>query len=109
MRLPVNKPTQQNLFQPEQLPDPLMPWEQAAAEDQLSVNIVFNRPLETVFHYLVPDDLRDIVGVGQRVKAPFGRGDRPMVGFCVGLGPPPKTGRKLKTIEAVIDRCKSVK
>jgi len=100
----VNKPTQQNLFQPDDLPEAPTSWERAAAIDQLAAQVVFNRPLETAFHYLIPDELREILNPGQRVKAPFGRGDRPTVGFCVGIGPVPDTGRKLKSIDSVLDR-----
>lgn len=100
----VNKPTQQNLFQPDDLPEAPTSWERAAAIDQLAAQVVFNRPLDTAFHYLIPDELRGILNPGQRVKAPFGRGDRPTVGFCVGVGPVPDTGRKLKSIDSVLDR-----
>ena len=81
-----------------------MPWELAAESDRLAAAVVINRPLDTVFYYLIPDALRDMIVPGQRVKVPFGKGNRPTVGFCVGLGPPPQTKRKLKSIEAVIDR-----
>lgn len=100
----MSQPTQRNLFQPEDLPEAPTVWEQAAAADQLAAQIVFNRPLETAFHYLIPGELRGILKPGQRVKAPFGRGNRPTVGFCISIGPPPNTTRKLKSIESVIDR-----
>ena len=80
-----------------------MPWELAAESDRLAAQVVFNRPLETVFHYLVPDELREIIGPGQRVKVPFGQGNRLTVGFCVGVEPPP-SHRPLKTIHSVLDR-----
>ena len=100
----MNKPTQKNLFQPDDLPEAPTSWERAAAGDQLAAQVVFNRPLDTAFHYLIPDDLRGMLNPGQRVKAPFGRGGRPIVGFCVGVGPVPDTGRKLKSIDSVLDR-----
>ncbi|MGD9854224.1 MAG: primosomal protein N' [Planctomycetaceae bacterium] len=90
-----------------QLFDPvpaLEPWEAAAEADRLIADVVLNRPLETVYHYLVPDELRDRVRAGQRVKVPFGRGDRPTVGYCVGVSGGGSTSRKLKTISALIDR-----
>eukprot|EP00913_Durusdinium_trenchii_P028370 g26598.t1 len=71
---------------------------------EAEVLVVFNKPLETAFHYLVPDGLRDLIGPGRRVKVPFGRGDRLTVGYCVGVGPPPETTRRLKTIDSMIDR-----
>src|SRR5690606_963430 len=51
-----------------------------------------------------PDPLRELLAPGQRVKAPFGRGDRGTVGFCVGIGPPPDTAHRLKEISEVLDR-----
>jgi primosomal protein N' (replication factor Y) len=97
--LPESK--QHRLFEP---PPELMPWEAAAESDRVAAQIVFNRPLDTVFSYLVPDELRGVIGPGQRVKAPFGKGNRTLVGYCVGLGPVPETSRELKSVEAVLDR-----
>ncbi|MEX0702323.1 MAG: primosomal protein N' [Planctomycetales bacterium] len=95
---------QQNLFSPAQLPDNPEPWEIAAEGDRVVAAVVFPRPMETVYHYLVPDALRELLAPGQRVKAPFGRGDRGTVGFCVGLGPVPEQSRRLKEIAEVLDR-----
>ena len=47
--------------------------------------IVFNRAVDRVFHYEIPPELQPQVVTGKRVLAPFGRGDRPTVGTCVGL------------------------
>lgn len=81
-----------------------MPWESAAEEDRLAAQVVFNRPLETIFYYLVPDALRGLIEPGQRVKVPFGKGNRLTVGYCVALGPPPRTKRTLKSVDSVLDR-----
>ena len=51
----------------------------------LFAEIVFDRPLDHAYTYAVPGRLGDMIGVGKRVLVPFGRGDRPTVGFCVGL------------------------
>ncbi|MBW3540259.1 MAG: primosomal protein N' [Planctomycetes bacterium] len=80
-----------------------MPWESAAAEDRLAAGVVFNLPLDTVFYYVVPDELREVVGPGQRVRAPFGKGGQPTTGFCVEVGSP-ATSRPLKALDAVLDR-----
>ena len=100
----MSKSTQKNLFELEDLPAKPMPWETAADADRLVAQVVFNRPLETVFDYLVPDELRGLIKPGQRVRAPFGKGNRSTVGFCVALGSSPKTSRKLKSIDSVLDR-----
>jgi len=96
--------TQKKLFSPPAPEPELRPWEHAARADQRIAGIVFNRPLETVFHYVIPDGLRGLLGPGQRVKVPFGRGDRPTVGFCVEVGPPPESIEGLKPVDSVIDR-----
>ncbi|MEX0716516.1 MAG: primosomal protein N' [Planctomycetaceae bacterium] len=96
--------SQQNLFEAAQLPENPEPWELAAEGDRVAAAVVFPRPLETIYHYLVPDSLRELLAPGQRVKAPFGRGDRGTIGFCVGVGPVPDTSRKLKEIAEVLDR-----
>lgn len=94
--------SQKNLFGGEDLPPLSLPWEEAS--DRLSAEIVFDLPLETTFHYLVPDDLREMIEPGQRVRAPFGRGNRPNVGYCVSLGPPPQIRHRLKEVAEIIDR-----
>jgi primosomal protein N' (replication factor Y) len=92
------------LFSEEELPPNLQAWEIAAASDRLLAGVVFNRPLTTVYHYLVPDALRDVLGVGQRIEAPFGRGNKPTVGYCVGLSTTVPAGKALKTLTSVLDR-----
>ncbi|MCC7418969.1 MAG: primosomal protein N' [Planctomycetaceae bacterium] len=100
----VSGTSQKNLFAGEDFPLDPTPWELAAEADQLAAQVVFNKPLDVPFSYLVPDPLRDMLVPGQRVRVPFGRGNRPTVGFCVGVGPVPQTQRALKTIESVLDR-----
>jgi len=65
-------------------------------------DVVFDRPLDVAFTYAVGDELRAKIGVGKRVRAPFGRGDRATVGYCVRLSEtaPP---RAVKEIIAVVD------
>ncbi len=68
----------------------------------LFADVVFDRPLDHAFTYAVGDDLKGSVGVGKRVRAPFGRGDRTTVGYCVRVTetPPP---RPVKELTAVLD------
>ena len=80
-----------------------MPWEVAEAEDLLSAQVVVNRPVDTAFSYLIPDQLRETIQPGQRVRVPFGRGDRQITGFCVEVGPVPETDRELKWVQSVVD------
>ncbi len=104
VNLDVKRPQQHSLFSEDELPPNLEAWEVAAASDQLIADVVFNRPLTTVFQYLVPEGLRDLIGPGQRVQAPFGRGGQSLNGYCVGLGSSVPAGRTLKTLESVLDR-----
>ncbi len=87
-----------SLFGPE--PEP---WEEADQGDIQCAQIVFDLPIDAVFDYVVPDDLRGQLQAGQRVRAPFGRGDRLVVGYCVGIGPPQRWDR-LKRLERIVDR-----
>lgn len=99
---------QQNLFQ--DAAD--LKWERADRQDHVLAEVVFNRPMETVYLYLVPDALRGLLQPGQRVKAPLGRGEKPTIGFCVGLLQglpeeemrPQALPRKWKDVLEVLDR-----
>jgi primosomal protein N' (replication factor Y) len=64
--------------------------------------IVFDRPLDHAYTYAVPLPLRDRLVVGKRVLAPFGKGDRHTVGYCVGLTPQ-APGRSVKNLLDVLD------
>ena len=94
---------QPSLFRPGDLPENPTPWEQAEAADRLYAEVVFDRPLTTVFHYLVPDALRDIIGPARRVEAPFGARNERLTGYCVGVTREAPAGRTIKSLSAVLD------
>jgi len=96
-------PGQKTLFGEESAAAEVMPWDEAAARDVLIAEVVFNRPLTTVFDYYVPDELRPVIQPGQRVRVPFGRGNRLTVGYCVGLKNTRGTRKPLKPVRAVVD------
>ncbi|WP_010582901.1 replication restart helicase PriA [Schlesneria paludicola] len=100
----MNRPRQNQLFSEDELPANLEAWEVAASVDQLIADVVFNRPLTTIYQYIVPEGLRDLIGPGQRVQVPFGRGDKLTDGYCVGLQTTLPAGRTLKTLATVLDR-----
>jgi primosomal protein N' (replication factor Y) (superfamily II helicase) len=75
---------------------------ESAAEPTLFAEIVFDRPLDHAYTYAVPDSLRDALAIGKRVLAPFGRGDRQTIGFCVGKTTDKPT-RQTKEILQVLD------
>ncbi len=70
--------------------------------EYLFAEIVFDRPLDHAYTYAAPEHLRDLLTVGKRVLAPFGRGDRQTVGFCVGLTSKPPE-REVKSLLQVLD------
>src|SRR5438309_1665088 len=73
-----------------------------SAPVRLFAEIVFDRPLDHAYTYGVPEPLREQVAVGKRILAPFGRGDRQTVGFCVGVTAE-KPSRDVKNIVRVLD------
>ncbi|HTK75749.1 MAG TPA: primosomal protein N' [Gemmataceae bacterium] len=76
--------------------------EEAPIAAGLYADVVFDRPLDAAYTYAVPDHLHDAVGVGKRVEAPFGRGDKTTIGYCVGLkADAPR--REVKSIQRVLD------
>jgi primosomal protein N' (replication factor Y) len=64
--------------------------------------IVFDRPLDQAYTYAVPQVIRSAIAVGKRVVAPFGKGDRQTVGYCVGLTTTAPT-RVVKSLIEVLD------
>jgi primosomal protein N' (replication factor Y) len=68
----------------------------------LFAEVVFARPLDHTYTYAVREDLRYSLGVGKRVRAPFGKGDRLTVGYCVGVHETPPE-REVKELHDVLD------
>jgi primosomal protein N' (replication factor Y) len=91
---PVPTTTQRNLFGDVEAP----PAPAVAAG--LFADVVFDRPLDHAYSYAVPDGLA--VAVGKRVQAPFGKGDKPTVGYCVRLSTAPPD-RPVKELRRVLD------
>jgi primosomal protein N' (replication factor Y) len=68
----------------------------------LFVDVVFDRPLDHAFTYAVGDALRDQVAIGKRLRVPFGRGDKSIIGYCVGVSQQ-APARAVKEVLAVLD------
>ncbi|HJT33308.1 MAG TPA: primosomal protein N' [Pirellulales bacterium] len=79
------------------------PWELDDAERRWVATLVIPGGPRQEFDYLVPDVLRPRLAIGQRVRVTLGRGDRPMVGYCVRLEHRPVGGRRLKPVAELID------
>lgn len=90
---------EQGLFDFADLPE----WEQAAAEDIQVAEVVFNLPLERPYTYQIPDEFRELLRAGMRVRAPLGRGNRAVVGYCVKVRQAENGIRNLKQIQEVLD------
>ncbi|MCA9038402.1 MAG: primosomal protein N' [Planctomycetaceae bacterium] len=67
--------------------------------------VVFNLPLEKPYTYEIPEPLRPMLQPGQRVKAPLGRSNRMVTGYCVGIRQAtPGSIKRLKCIHELLDR-----
>ncbi|HEY2148969.1 MAG TPA: primosomal protein N', partial [Pirellulales bacterium] len=91
--------SQQNLFEIE----PAAAWEEDDARERVVAGVIFPTGPDRPCDYVVPDELRDRVAAGMRVRAPFGRGNRSVVGYCVRLAVQPDVRRQLKPLTDVVD------
>ena len=65
--------------------------------------VALNVPLDKLFHYRVPEALREAVTVGARVRVPFGR--REMTGTCVKFSDDPGVhSARVRDILGVLDQ-----
>src|SRR5438552_1394049 len=69
---------------------------------ELFAEIVFDRPLDHAYTYAVPKRLEESAAVGKRLLAPFGKGEKLTVGYCVRLTRTPPA-RAVKIIRQVLD------
>jgi primosomal protein N' (replication factor Y) len=79
------------------------PWEEDDAREQLVATLVFSSGPSQPFDYLVPQRLQSLVAAGQRVRAPFGKGDRLLTGYCVRLENRLAGNRRLKSLHGIVD------
>jgi primosomal protein N' (replication factor Y) (superfamily II helicase) len=99
------RPRQPGLFSAEELSSTVAtPWEVADQRNGLAAEIVFDRPFPDPYSYLVPDGLRELIGVGQRVRAPFGPSNQLLTGYCVGLRAAQTVTGRLKALDSILDR-----
>ncbi len=91
-------PHQQRLFETE--PEP---WELDAQASQPVATVVFPTGPKQAFDYAVPDRFRETLEAGCRVEVPFGRGNRPQVGYCIEVAERPAGARSLKAIAEQVD------
>lgn len=89
---------QQDLF----ASDPA-PWELDDQEEQRVATVVLAETPFGPFDYRVPDSLAAQLKAGVRVRVPLGRGNRPVVGYCVGVENRTVGSRQLKDVQTVVD------
>ena len=68
--------------------------------------IVFNRPIDQVLSYHVPDRLERIIRPGQRVRVPLGQGNKLTIGYCVRVdqdAPADLDPARIKDVAEVLD------
>jgi primosomal protein N' (replication factor Y) len=75
----------------------------AGAGEGPFAGVVFNRPVDRVFTYKIPERLREAVTPGARVKVPLGRGNTPSVGYCVRVADEPEAGVAPGRIKDVLE------
>ncbi|MBN1591416.1 MAG: primosomal protein N' [Pirellulales bacterium] len=80
------------------------PWEEDERTERLVAGVVFPDGPPGEFDYTVPEPSAETIEVGCRVRCPLGRGNRPVIGYCVRLEQKRVAGRPLKPIREVIDR-----
>ncbi|MBN1435642.1 MAG: primosomal protein N' [Sedimentisphaerales bacterium] len=66
------------------------------------VRLAFETAGDNLFDYALPHELAHQVRLGQRVRAPLGRGNRPEIGFCVEF-PQQSDVERVKNITEIID------
>jgi primosomal protein N' (replication factor Y) len=79
------------------------PWDEDDAREQFVATVVFPTGPERPFDYGVPERLRSQIAAGQRVRAPFGKGDRLATGYCVRLENRLAGARRLKPLHSILD------
>ena len=79
------------------------PWEVDDLAQQRVATVVLSAGPTQEFDYLVPDALAEQVEPGRRVEVPLGRGNRPVVGYCVRVEVRSAGPRPLKPLTGVID------
>ena len=79
------------------------PWEEDHEPEKLVATVVFPEGPPQELDYLVPDSLQDKVEAGRRVRAPLGKGNRTLAGYCVRLEKRRTGPRRLKYLYAVLD------
>ena len=92
-------PPQPGLFGPM---DNVPPTTISAAQAGSLVTVALDAGVDNLFDYAVPKELEAQLRLGQRVRVPFGKGNRSQIGFCVAF-PQRSSMDRLKVVAEVVD------
>jgi primosomal protein N' (replication factor Y) len=73
-----------------------------SAESARLVRVAVENGADRLFDYAVPDEFTDKLSLGQRVRIPFGKGNRSAVAFCVEF-PKKSNVEQVKVITEILD------
>ncbi|TWT53286.1 Primosomal protein N' [Rubripirellula amarantea] len=79
------------------------PWELAVADDVAIATIVFSEAPHGPYDYRIPDDLREDLKPGMRVKVPLGHRRKAMIGWCIETKMGSSASRSLRDVAEVLD------
>lgn len=68
------------------------------------VRLAFEAGGDNLYDYAIPDALEGKLAKGQRIAAPFGKGNRPQIGFCVDFPARAEVERVKSITEAVEEK-----
>ncbi len=91
-------PKQEELF--ETAPPP---WELAVQDDVATAAIVFSEAPHGPYDYRIPDEMRDDLKPGMRVKVPLGHRKKAMIGWCTETKMGSSASRTLRDVTEVLD------
>ncbi|ARN56498.1 replication restart helicase PriA [Sedimentisphaera salicampi] len=79
----------------------LFDFSEQSRQEALAAEVVFDHNLDRSFSYIVPEEL-GAIQPGQRVSAPFGKGNKKLTGFCISTEKTSNT-KGLKRLSKIID------
>ena len=90
------------LFGPIDPPTASEPSRWVLADEAHLVRVAFETGGDNLYDYALPPRLHDQLAPGQRIRAPFGKGGREQIGFCVDF-PDRAEVAKVKPILEIVD------
>ena len=98
---------QQTFFNDDPLPaKPLPPWELDDLANRKMAKIVFPNGYDATLDYFIPGEFTGTLEPGMRVMVPLGKGNRPALGYCIGIesaAAAPAGIKRFKSILSLVD------